>query len=171
MPLAVVPPFSVEACSGHADHSGGQRIRRRVERGGAHYGGSRQGNGTSGGAEGWTIEPKIRECRFTGPGQQDGRIQGAARRREGRHATRSARCSTPSGRDYSDGYSLVTRPDIGGFFYYQPALQRASIVDVKVPQGLKVGYIMGAGDDIPDVLRELGLDVTLLTAEEVGTAI
>ena len=49
-------------------------------------------------------------------------------------------------------------PIIGGFFYYQPALQRASMVEVKVPQGLKIGYIMGAGDDIPDVLRELGLE-------------
>ena len=32
---------------------------------------------------------------------------------------------------------------------------------------LKVGYIMGAGDDIPTVLRQLGLDVTLLTTDDV----
>ena len=63
----------------------------------------------------------------------------------------------------------MTRPDIGGFFYYQPALQRASVVNVKIPQGLKIGYIMGAGDDIPDVLRELGLDVTTLSPDNVGT--
>jgi hypothetical protein len=71
------------------------------------------------------------------------------------------------GRDYSEGYSLVARPDIGGFFYYQPAVQRASVVDVKVPHGLKVGYIMGAGDDIPTVLRQVGLDVTLLTLDDL----
>ncbi len=70
-------------------------------------------------------------------------------------------------RDFQQGYNLVTRPDIGGFFYYQPATQRASIVDVKVPPGLKVGYIMGAGDDIPSVLRQIGLDVTLLTPQDV----
>ena len=46
-------------------------------------------------------------------------------------------------------------------------MQRASVVDVKIPQGLKIGYIMGAGDDIPDVLRELGLNVTLLTPDDV----
>ena len=40
--------------------------------------------------------------------------------------------------------------------------------NVKVPQGLKIGYIMGAGDDIPEVLRELGLDVTLLSAEDLA---
>ncbi len=42
-----------------------------------------------------------------------------------------------------------------------------AVVDVKVPSGLKVGYIMGAGDDIPTVLRQLGLDVTLLTPDDV----
>ena len=57
-----------------------------------------------------------------------------------------------NGREFSEGYSLVTRPDIGGFFYYQPAVQRAAIVNVKIPPDLKVGYIMGAGDDIPDGL-------------------
>ena len=46
-------------------------------------------------------------------------------------------------------------------------MQRASVVDVKVPQDLKVGYIMGAGDDIPTVLRQVGLDVTLLTPDDV----
>jgi hypothetical protein len=70
-------------------------------------------------------------------------------------------------RDYNDGYDLVTRPDIGGFFYFHPALQRASVVDVEIPQGLKIGYIMGAGDDIPDVLVELGLNVVQLSPEQV----
>ena len=40
-------------------------------------------------------------------------------------------------------------------------------MNVKIPQGLKVGYIMGAGDDIPTVLRQVGLDVSLLTADDV----
>ncbi len=56
------------------------------------------------------------------------------------------------GSKYSEGYSVVTREDLNTFYYYQPAVQRVSVVDVKVPAGLKVGYIMGAGDDIPTVL-------------------
>ena len=56
--------------------------------------------------------------------------------------------------DYSEGYSLVTREDLDSFYYYQPALQRISIVDVKdCPGILSVAYIMGAGDDIPTVLQ------------------
>ena len=44
-----------------------------------------------------------------------------------------------------------------------------SIVDVQAPHDLKVGYIMGAGDDIPTVLQQVGMDVTLIPAEKIAT--
>ena len=72
---------------------------------------------------------------------------------------------------YSEGYSVVTREDLGTAYYYQPAVQHVSIVDVKIPnaQELKIGYIMGAGDEIPTVLRQIGMDVTLIPAEKLAT--
>ncbi len=87
--------------------------------------------------------------------------------REGREEIRAVLES--AGQKYSEGYSLVTREDLRAFYYYQPALQRVSMVDVKVPSGLKVGYIMGAGDDIPTVLKQIGMDVTLIPAEMLAT--
>ena len=57
------------------------------------------------------------------------------------------------------------------FYYYQPALQRISIVDVKVPQDLNVGYVMGAGDDIPTVLQQIGMKVTLIPADKIASKI
>lgn len=68
---------------------------------------------------------------------------------------------------YSEGYTLVTREDLGSFYYYQPAQQHVSIVDVRAPHDLKVGYIMGAGDDIPTILKQVGMDVTLIPAEKL----
>jgi LmbE family N-acetylglucosaminyl deacetylase len=73
------------------------------------------------------------------------------------------------GKTYSEGYTLVTRDDLGSFYYFQPAVQHVSIVDVKVPTDLKVGYIMGAGDDIPTVLKQIGMNVTLIPAEKIAT--
>ncbi len=73
------------------------------------------------------------------------------------------------GSKYSEGYTLVTRDDLGSIYYYQPARQRVSIVDVKVPHDLKVGYIMGAGDDIPTILKQVGMDVTLIPAEQLAS--
>ncbi|MGZ4836865.1 MAG: PIG-L family deacetylase, partial [Terriglobales bacterium] len=72
------------------------------------------------------------------------------------------------GEKYNEGYTLVTREDLGSFYYYQPARQRVSIVDVQVPHDLKVGYIMGAGDDIPTVLKQVGMDVTSIPAERIA---
>ena len=73
------------------------------------------------------------------------------------------------GEKYSEGYTLVAREDLGSFYYYQPARQRVSIVDVRVPHDFKVGYIMGAGDDIPTVLKQVGMDVTMIPAEHLAT--
>ncbi len=70
---------------------------------------------------------------------------------------------------YSEGYTLVTREDLGSFYYYQPARQRVSVVDVQAPHDLKIGYIMGAGDDIPTVLKQVGMDVTLIPAEKIAS--
>ena len=72
------------------------------------------------------------------------------------------------GEKYSEGYTLVTREDLGSFYYYQPARQRVSVVDVQAPHDLKVGYIMGAGDDIPTVLKQVGMDVTLIPVEKIA---
>ena len=86
---------------------------------------------------------------------------------EGRATVRAVLES--EGEKYSEGYTLVTREDLGSFYYYQPARQRVSIVDVQAPHDLKVGYIMGAGDDIPTVLKQVGMDVTLIPAEKIAS--
>jgi LmbE family N-acetylglucosaminyl deacetylase len=71
--------------------------------------------------------------------------------------------------NYSESYTLVTREDLGSFYYFEPAIQHISLVDVKVPRDLKVGYIMGAGDDIPNVLQQIGMNVTLVPADKIAT--
>lgn len=74
-----------------------------------------------------------------------------------------------NGEKYSEGYTLITREDLGSFYYYQPARQKVSIVDVQAPHDLKVGYLMGAGDDIPTVLKQIGMDVTMIPAEKLAS--
>jgi len=72
------------------------------------------------------------------------------------------------GKKYSEGYSVVTREDLDTFYYYQPAVQHVSVVDVNAPSGLKIAYIMGAGDDIPTVLKQIGMNVALVPAEKLA---
>ena len=73
------------------------------------------------------------------------------------------------GKSYTEGYSTVEREDLGTYYYYQPSFQRISEVKVETQPSLKVGYIMGAGDDIPTALEQLGVDVATIAPEELAS--
>ncbi len=76
---------------------------------------------------------------------------------------------TSNGKKYSQGYTLVTRADLGTAYYYQPATQQVSLIDVKLPENLKVAYVVGAGDDIATVLKQVGINLTLVPADKLAT--
>ena len=119
--------------------------------------------------QGWRSEPAQLDVKFTKRGEkQDFHFTVfPAGLQEGRDQVRAT--LDVEGKKFSEGYTLVTREDLGSFYYYQPALQRVSIVDVQVPHNLKIGYVMGAGDDIPTVLQQLGMNVTLISPESLAS--
>lgn len=45
---------------------------------------------------------------------------------------------------------------------------KAVNLDIKTTSNTKVGYIMGAGDDVPEALKSIGYEVDLLTLEELA---
>jgi LmbE family N-acetylglucosaminyl deacetylase len=120
------------------------------------------------GPDNWRTDPAEKPMAFHERGEKQSAdfTVHPGNRTEGR---KEIQASLTSGhQNYKEGYSVVTREDLGTFYYYQPAVQRISVVDVKVPKDLKVGYIMGAGDEIPTVLQQIGMDVTLLPAEKLA---
>ena len=119
--------------------------------------------------QGWRSEPAKAVVNLSNRGEkQDYQFKiFTAGLQQGRATIRAVLES--EGEKYSEGYTLVTREDLGSFYYYQPARQRVSIVNVKVPHDLKVGYIMGAGDEIPTILRQVGLNVTEIPPEHLAT--
>jgi LmbE family N-acetylglucosaminyl deacetylase len=119
--------------------------------------------------QGWRAEPEQARVAFThrGEDRQTSFNVVHAGLQEGRQRIRAV--FDAAGTTYAEGYTEISRPDIETFYYYQPAVQQVSVVDVKVPQGLKVGYIMGAGDDIPQVLREIGMNVAMISAPELAS--
>ncbi len=118
---------------------------------------------------GWRSEPAQLAVGFTRRGEkQDFQFKVfPAGLQEGRAKVRAV--LEEGGEKFSEGYTLVTREDLGSFYYYQPAVQHVNIVDVKAPHDLKIGYIMGAGDDIPTVLKQVGMNVTLIPAEKLSS--
>jgi LmbE family N-acetylglucosaminyl deacetylase len=118
--------------------------------------------------EGWRSEPERLDVRFGHRGEkQDFQFKVIPSRLK-ESKTQIHAVLESEGEKYTEGYTLVTREDLGSFYYYQPARQRVSIVDVRAPHDLKVGYIMGAGDDIPTILKQVGMDVTLIPAEKLA---
>jgi LmbE family N-acetylglucosaminyl deacetylase len=77
--------------------------------------------------------------------------------------------ASSGGRDYTDGYRTVGYPGLRPYNYYRPATYRARGVDVRVAQGLNLGYVMGPGDDIPQALEDLGVHPHLLSAQEISS--
>jgi LmbE family N-acetylglucosaminyl deacetylase len=117
--------------------------------------------------EGWRSEPTQASVESKRGEKQDFQFKVfPAGLQEGRATIRAVLES--EGEKFGEGYTLVAREDLGSFYYYQPARQRVSIVDVQVPHDLKVGYIMGAGDDIPTVLKQVGINVTMVPAEKLA---
>jgi LmbE family N-acetylglucosaminyl deacetylase len=116
----------------------------------------------------WRVEPSELPVEFHGRGEkQDFQFRVfPVSLKEGRAEIRAVLAS--GGTDYNEGYTLVTREDLASAYYYQPALQRVSIVNVKAPKDLKVAYIPGAGDEIPTVLQQIGMDVIVLPAEKLA---
>jgi LmbE family N-acetylglucosaminyl deacetylase len=118
---------------------------------------------------GWRSEPAQASVDFTHRGEKrDVQFRISSPGLQPGRATLNA-VLVSDGEKYSEGYTLVTREDLGSFYYYQPARQRVSIVDVQVPHDLKVGYIMGAGDDIPTVLKQIGMNVTEIPAAKLAS--
>ncbi|MGH9397108.1 MAG: PIG-L family deacetylase [Terriglobia bacterium] len=73
------------------------------------------------------------------------------------------------GREYKEGYRTVGYPGLRPYNLYRPSSYRTTGVDVKVAQGLNVGYIMGTGDNVPQSIESLGIHVHFLTASDLAS--
>lgn len=73
------------------------------------------------------------------------------------------------GKQWSDGYEVIEHRDLETRYLYRAATSDVRGVDVTVQSGLKVGYVMGVGDQVPTGLVQLGAKVTLLGEPELAT--
>jgi LmbE family N-acetylglucosaminyl deacetylase len=72
------------------------------------------------------------------------------------------------GKSYEEGYRLVGYAGLRPYPYYRAAVYRAVGVDVKTPAGLRIGYLPGTGDDVPQALANLGMSARILAASDVA---
>jgi len=72
------------------------------------------------------------------------------------------------GHQYAEGYETVGYAGLRPYNYYRPGPYKLVGIDVKLAPDLKVGYVMGTGDDVPQALESLGVKVHLLPPAEIN---
>jgi hypothetical protein len=73
-----------------------------------------------------------------------------------------------NGQTYSQTMQEVAYPHIQTHRRYSPAEVSAKVVNLKVSP-VRVGYIMGTGDRVPEAIRLLGLSVIMLDDKDLST--
>jgi LmbE family N-acetylglucosaminyl deacetylase len=73
------------------------------------------------------------------------------------------------GAEFQRGYTLIDYPHIRPEPLYRPATTRVRAFEVKLPPALRVGFVAGVGDDAPAALRQMGAEVTELSAEDLAS--
>jgi LmbE family N-acetylglucosaminyl deacetylase len=76
--------------------------------------------------------------------------------------------ATLDGKEYRRGYRVVSYPENWTRNFYSPARSDIKIFDIKIAPSLTVGYVPGAGDDVPAALEQLGVKIQILTASDLA---
>ncbi len=71
---------------------------------------------------------------------------------------------------YTSGWQSIGYPGLRPYNLYKNAELKTRKVDVKLAPGLKIAYVMGAGDLVPEAIEALGVTSHMLSASELSTA-
>lgn len=73
-------------------------------------------------------------------------------------------------REYASSFLPVTYSGLETLYVSDPAEHVLRVIDVRAAAGLRIGYVMGSGDEVPDALKQLGVAVDLLGPVELASA-
>jgi len=117
--------------------------------------------------KGWKAEPASVPITFSGKGDEARATFTVTPPAAEETATLQAKFSlVPEGFDVVDGIAEIDYPHIPAQRVLAPAVAKAVRANIK-HRGEHVGYIMGAGDYVPETLRQVGYDVTLLSDDDL----
>jgi hypothetical protein len=121
------------------------------------------------GAKSWSVSPDPAPFALNGEGERKTikfQIKFPADAPEGSYKIEAQ--AEANGKTYDQGYKLVSYSHIEPRRLYRPAVVDVRAIGVKVEEDLNVGYIMGTGDAIPQVLGQLGVRVKLLDEDDLA---
>ncbi|MFN2240285.1 MAG: NEW3 domain-containing protein, partial [Thermoanaerobaculia bacterium] len=115
---------------------------------------------------GWSVEPASAGFALDAGEQRTWtfRVTPPAEEREG---TLSVQIELPDWEPYSLSRIELDYPHIATQTLFPHATAKLVRADIE-RDGREIGYVMGAGDEIPDALRQIGYEVTLLSDSDLG---
>jgi len=112
--------------------------------------------------DGWTSTPRAMPFAFTRPGERSTFSFAVTASTASVRPYQIGVIATAKGKEYSQGYDTIDHRDLETRYLYHPSTVGVRGIDVAVAPALKVGYVMGIGDDVPMAIGQLGAAVTLL---------
>ncbi len=119
--------------------------------------------------EGWTAQPSSQEIQLERPGQSVTKIfkitppEGV-----GVSSVQATALVKVAGQTFRQGYQVIDYDHIRRRHLYHPSAVDLKTIDVRTAPGLRVGYIDGVGDYVPEALRQLGVDLHFLKADDLA---
>ena len=120
--------------------------------------------------DGWSASPASQQFSFARSGERAAYRFFVQPRAIGARTYQIDAVASDGTRDYRVGYELIDHRDLELRYLYRDATATVRGVDVTTVAGLKVGYVMGVGDQVPSGLQQLGAQVTLLAERDLATA-
>ena len=118
---------------------------------------------------GWTVRPRVAPVQF---GREDEsetvRFTVAPPPTAGAGEYKVRAVVRADGGTFDQGYQVIEYPHIHRRHRMLPAETSLKVIDVRVVPGLRVGYIMGVGDQVPPAIDQLGARVDMLGPDEVS---
>jgi hypothetical protein len=177
MELNVVPAFSVKMTPSLAVIGTAASAAKPVER--EIY--VSVTNGTKGAAQasvalelpaGWKAAPASASLAFAHEDESVTarfRVIAPAQPKAGEYTLRAVVTSAASGGEkFASGYHEIEYPHVQRRQVMKPAETALKIVDVKTVPNLNVGYVVGAGDQVPAAIEQLGARLAIIEPDELA---
>ena len=119
---------------------------------------------------GWRSTPADTRFHLTGPGETAPLVFSVTPVNAGFGAYSVDAVAQVDGRSYRAGWHNVSYAGLRPYNQYLPSVLKTRKVDVKMAPGLRVGYVMGTGDLVPEAIQELGVTPHLLSTQELESA-
>jgi hypothetical protein len=187
MELQVVPPFNVRmapeiavfplatgtTAAGYAGARSAARTRTIDVTVGNNLTGAVNATASLKVPAGWTVTPASAPVKFDRAEEEvtvSFTLTPPAGARAGEHAVEGVVTALDNTKAMSNqGYEVVEYPHIHRRHVIESARTRVKVVEVAVAPNLRVGYIMGVGDQMPAAIRQLGAEVHLIDARELAS--